>query len=160
MDTPLNHEASPLQSDPKKPAPTKLPTGQARSLKSLARPAALGFYGAVLVALVIAGYVWGTNVSTASTNTSDLASGWVVALSVTALLAGLTVSLGLPLIWTRTESFIKTIEIVCFEALFLLVALLISGYVLFHATAPNTTTPIILPGGGCGPARALYCPEN
>jgi hypothetical protein len=139
--------------------PTDKALAPSRRLRSLIRPAILGFYSAVLVAAVIAAYSWGSNVSTNSSNATAIANSWVTALTIVSVLAALLVGLGLPLAWTKGRGFAKTLEVVGFETIFLVIALLISGYILFNGTASGSPNPVIVPGG-CGQASGVYCPEN
>lgn len=113
-------------------------------------PALLGAVSAAMVVAVVAGYSWGWNVANGSTNSSTITNAWGTALDIVALLFGLMVSVGLPVLWTRTKGYAKTLEVIGFEAVVLVLALLISGYVLFHGSGSGSGPSGILPGGDCG----------
>lgn len=131
-----------------------------RFFKASIGPAVMGLISAALLVGVVALYTWGTTVATNSSNGSGLAQGWIAVLPVAAIVVGLVVGIGLPVLWSYKKGFARVVMVLGFEGLMLLLALLISGYFIFSSgMGTNTPAPV---GCGCGAGRSaatvcMYC---
>jgi hypothetical protein len=113
-------------------------------------PAIIGFLSAVLLIGIIAAYYWGTNVSANSSNYSNITQAWGTILEATSILFALVVAIILPIWWGRFKSNRRALASLAFEVIFLGLAVLISGFILFHGYNGGSNTGGINPGGGCG----------
>lgn len=119
-------------------------------LKVAIWPAIIGFTSALLLVGVVAAYYWGSNVSYNSTNYSSVTQAWGTILDATSILLALVVAIGLPIWWGKVKSNCRVLASIAFEVFFLGLAVLISGFILFHGSN-GSNTGIVNPGGcGCG----------
>lgn len=90
-----------------------------------------GFICGVLLVAVISAAVYGYVTLTHRSNITGIPfTVWQVSLIATAVIAGLVVSIGLPILWGRQGGFKRILAIISWEFIIVAIALLVSAFVL------------------------------
>jgi formate hydrogenlyase subunit 3/multisubunit Na+/H+ antiporter MnhD subunit len=105
--------------------------------KGMLLPALIGLISGLVATGLVAAYNYGLDLSSNSNNQSNVAIAWASAIGPVAVVVGLLVSIGLPCWWLKERGRKKVLLAVAFETLFILIALVISGFVLFHGNSNN-----------------------
>ena len=121
-------------------------------LRKFTKPALQGLLSVVLFIVIISLAVIGVSVLS---NNQSISGGagtvWTIALIVFASIGGLLVTIGLPIIWGKSQGLRRIFLIIGFEMIFVIAGLTISGFIINAQNNTGSATPTTSPGTTCNP---------